>query len=83
MSDSHKETALRLLEVSEETGKFPDSDLGKLVEVAQVHATLALVEQTRLANLIAFNTKDSAGYFPYEWMSGDLEAVVREGLGLS
>lgn len=43
---------------------------------AQVHATLALVEQQRLANLIAWATAN--GHEPIE----SVKKTIREGLGL-
>ncbi|MCI2959519.1 hypothetical protein MN032_17680 [Agromyces atrinae] len=48
---------------------------------AQVHATLALVEQQRLANLITLRQADSDVLRDGEWH--EVEAAIREGLGLS
>lgn len=46
------------------------------IAVAQVHATLALVEQQRIANLIAYVNK---------WTDGellDVDAEIRKALGI-
>lgn len=48
---------------------------------AQVHATLALVEQQRIANLIALHNADSVIVEAGEWR--DVEDAIREGLGLA
>lgn len=46
----HAKEARRLLF---STGQFAEQDLGVAMASAQIHATLALVEQQRIANLIA------------------------------
>jgi hypothetical protein len=64
-----------------------DDEMALDVPVAQVHATLALVEQQRIANLIALagNRVDLGGG---EWVGFTREMVVKmhqqaaEGLGL-
>lgn len=57
--------------------KAADNEVPTLVAIAQVHATLYLAEQQRIANLIAL-----AHHFEGEFGSGELEQI-REGLGLS
>lgn len=58
------------------------------ISVAQVHATLALVEQQRIANLIALH-RHEVRYDIGEWSrlydegTEDLKADIREALGTS
>ena len=47
---------------------------------AQVHATLALVEQQRIASLVALRQADSDVIGDFEWE--DVDRDIREGLGL-
>lgn len=46
------------------------------LDAAQVHATLALVEQQRIANLIATGSNPASAFGPR------IYAEIREGLGL-
>ena len=48
---------------------------------AQVHATLALVEQQRIASLVALRQADSDVIGDFEWE--DVDRDIREGLGLA
>ena len=53
--------------------------------LAQVHATLALVEQQRIANLIAIYVADGAaesGFISKGFDFGYMADQIREGLGL-
>lgn len=55
------------------------------VALAQVHATLALVEQQRIANLIAFIAVEGGPYKIINEIPGatvQAIAFIREGLGL-
>lgn len=65
-------------------GNFPHDDIADNATAlawAQVHATLALVEQQRIANLISLHTADSVIVEAGEWR--DVEDAIREGLGLA
>ncbi len=70
--------------------------LGEIAEVAQVHATLYLAEQQRIANLIALASSDSSSLASVGqdaltemekrgegFYSPRLRPEIREGLGLS
>jgi len=61
------------------------------VQIAQAHATLALVEQQRFANLIAYwqlhtpRSTQEEGFIEVRVLHGDgddVDTIVREGLGL-
>lgn len=54
---------------------YPETTKGCIAH-AQVHATLALVEQQRIANLIAWTT--APGYAP----NSAADAAIAEALGL-
>lgn len=49
---------------------------------AQVHATLALVEQQRIANIIALGTEYAWGLGESEDYFAQLRPEIRKGLGL-
>lgn len=85
----HKETALELLgSIRLDTGDLYDQSPSarKLrVELAQVHVTLALVEQQRIANLIALGQAwipPLASLDGTDPRPGHYREDVREGLGL-
>lgn len=70
-------------------GNFPHEDLMSNTDAlawAQVHATLALVEQQRIANLVAIygaTAEVEDGYKSVGVDYGHLSAEIREALGLS
>lgn len=65
-----------------------DDVASAIAAIAQVHATLALVEQQRISNLIALAEPreipggGTAAYMLYDPTSRVLREDVREGLGL-
>lgn len=87
----HVAEAIRLGQRAEQTGGI--EEVNALHIAAQVHATLALVEQQRIANLLAYIAQQprvlDACELPNEVVEQyvDLlnatEATIREGLGLS
>ena len=80
MTIDHKEMAVTLLGVSI-TARHPDVK-DRTIATAQVHATLAVAEQARIANLIAA-TRRGDDYMSriYAMNDGPL-AAIREGLGI-
>ena len=53
----------------------------KAIGLAQVHATLAVAEQARIANLIAATRNDDYLTLVHQMQDGSL-AAIREGLGI-
>ena len=65
--------------------EVPDTYSQQLIMSAQVHATLALVEQQRIANLIAIYGSEGSvesGYVGNGFDLGGMADEIREGLGL-
>lgn len=81
---NHVARSLLVVETDREsTLGWETADAQHLANIAeaQVHATLALVEQQRIANLIALHKDDSVIVEPSEW--GWAEGEIRSLLGLS
>jgi hypothetical protein len=57
-------------------GIAPHMEVVMQFDLARLHAQLALVEQQRIANLIAWTTRD--GYEPLS----EVRNIIAEGLGL-
>lgn len=82
------ERHLRFLGENMRTEEFAFADLN--AKEAQVHATLALVEQQRIANLIAYATHRNdhqiaiGNHYPdaLRELLSDVDFGIREGLGL-
>lgn len=67
---------------------LPSSEVAPLVAIAQVHPTLALVEQQRIANLLALHrheVKHDIGAWSrlYEHGTDDLKPGIKHALGLT
>ncbi|ONI65653.1 hypothetical protein CSIV_05080 [Microbacterium sp. CSI-V] len=84
----HATEALRLADLSQHPNTG-DPAVGALyIGAAQIHATLALVEQQRIANLIAmsqpqpFKNGGTIALWVFNPETGALRADVSEGLGL-
>lgn len=70
----HAETALAMLDGLGALSSISQAE--RAIEMSQVHAQLALVEQQRIANLIAYVAK---------WTDDellDVDTEIRKGLGL-
>jgi len=81
----HTAKALDLIDPKRVTRLDTDAYLNRRVSEAQVHATLALVEQQRIANLIAVYGSTGEVESGYESRTVDFGFFVdqiREGLGL-
>lgn len=68
-----------------ESNDVPDDQVGVArIAVAQVHATLALVEQQNIANLIALYQGDSdiLSDEDFDYVKERVQKHVRKGLGL-
>lgn len=76
MSD-HKAQAEALVASELAGGSFDQTR--DYIALAQVHATLYLAEQTRIANLIAYRKRNS----PLSDERERFDAQIEEGLGLS
>lgn len=84
----HADEALRLTDLSQHPNTG-DPAVGALyIGAAQVHATLALVEQQRIANLISLSAWQELGpndgkiRIPSYTPDGTLRDDIREALGL-
>lgn len=85
MSTDHKAKALELIEVAQNAHQAESATAA--ATAAQVHATLALVEQQRLNTAALLLLSEDMTLAPHEWkVDGPWGAValqIREGLGLS
>lgn len=81
----HEAETLRLADLSQHPD-IGDPAVGALhIGAAQVHATLALAEQQRIANLIAIYVTEGAaesGFIGKGFDFGYMADQIREGLGL-
>ena len=89
---NHKAEALRIIHDANHevlAGRVTVAEVHAAQAAAQVHATLALVEQQRIANLIAYSNVLEENQRDGFELTDDgkafmdrLEAQIREGLGL-
>lgn len=81
---SHVADARKWLKAAVEPSDLPAMETSVFVGVAQVHATLALVEQQRLANLIALSTELDSDAQDALYAEGyELRPEVKAALGVT
>lgn len=76
----HVEAALGLLAYSEDVSPYTPEGAMFYVAQAQVHATLALAEQKRIANLLTFGTMNPGNEAYFE--ENGIVDQIKAGLGL-
>lgn len=78
MNIDHKAEALRLVLFGEQDriGDLSVAEMHACAALSQVHATLALVEQQRIANLIAFIDAEGGPHKVINHISGGWATVV-------
>jgi len=78
----HAAEAIRHRDYAESPGPGDPQLAANWLLSAQVHATLALVEQQRIANLIAIHDEEFPPSFLTQEEWDAVRAQIREGLGL-